>query len=78
MAGAFWDSEETVARVDKAGTKGTYYLVKKVSKGKRVYVDLREHYDRKDGFAQHTTKGSAIPVEAAEELIAALQQAIEG
>ncbi len=77
MAG-FWDSEETIARVGKAGTKGTYYLIKKVSKGKKSYVDIREHYDRKDGSSQHTTKGSAVPVETVAELIAALQQAIEG
>ncbi len=75
---SFWDSEETVVRVDKAGTKSTYYLIKKVSKGKKSYVDIREHYERKDGSSQHTTKGSAVPVENVEEVISALREAIAG
>lgn len=75
---SFWDSEKQVADVEKAGTKNTFYRVKEVVKNGRKYVDVREHYTKKDGTVQYTTKGTAVPVESLGELVAVLTALAEG
>lgn len=72
MAKSFWDSEETVCDVEKQGTKGTFYRIKKVSKNGREYIDLREHYTKQDGAVQYTTKGTSIPMDNLKELAVVL------
>ncbi len=59
----FWDKEKEILQVEKAGTKASYYSFKEVSKGGRDFIDVREHFTKADGTAQHTTKGMSIPKE---------------
>lgn len=59
MAG-FWDEEELVGQIDKNGVD--QILIKRVRKGNRKYIDIRQHILRGEEL-QHTQKGISIPEE---------------
>ncbi len=74
---AFWDSERELLQVKKEGTKTSYYSFKRVSKGGRDFIDVREHFAKADGTIQHTAKGMAIPVEMFDNMMVGFRDVYE-
>lgn len=73
MAKAFWDTEKTLADVDKPGTKSTFYRFKEVTKNGKRYIDFREHYKTAAGEERFTGKGTAIPVDGFADVMVAFR-----
>ena len=71
----FWDKEPEVLvdRIDKTGTKSTFYMIKRVFKNGRELIDFREHYHTKDGALRYG-KGTSIPIENVQEIADHLQE----
>ena len=65
MAEAFWDTEKTIVILPK-NDKGEQIHVKKVSKGKKEYIDVRTFYTKGDELLPG--KGIAIPIDLADEI----------
>lgn len=74
MAG--WAINKIYGDVDKSSTKSTFFRVAHVEYNGRQYVDVREHFPKANGGAQHTKTGIAIPVADAAKLIEVLQAAV--
>lgn len=74
---AFWDKEREMVKVDKAGTKSSFYSFKKVEKSGRSFIDVREHFTKADGSIQHTAKGMSIPVGMIVDMATAFNDVVE-
>jgi len=74
---AFWDKEQELCRINKVGTKASFYAVKAVEKNGREFVDVREHFEKADGTLQHTTKGMSIPKDMFLEFTIQIREAAE-
>lgn len=61
----FWNTEKTIAIIPK-NDKGEQIHVKKVSKGKREYIDVRTFYTKDDELLPG--KGISIPIDLADEI----------
>lgn len=70
---AFWDSEESLAEVDKGPEK---IFVKRVRKGERTYIDIRTFWSDDSGEWRPSKKGIAIPIELAPQIAEAVQKGV--
>ena len=73
----FWDKEQELAKVEKKGTKSSFYSFKLVSKNGREMVDVREHFEKIDGTIQHTAKGMSIPLNTFTDMMVAFRDVNE-
>lgn len=74
---AFWDKERELLRVEKKGTKSSFYSFKAVEKSGRSYVDVREHFEKIDGTIQHTAKGMSIPMAMITDMMVGFRDAVD-
>lgn len=65
MAKSFWDTEKTIATLPK-NDRGEEIHVKKVTKGKKEYIDVRAFYPKDNELLPG--KGIAIPIDLADEI----------
>lgn len=66
---SFWDSEEVLGEIDKGDER---IFVKRVTKGKRAYIDVRTFWLGDDDEWKPSKKGIAIPLELAEDVAQAI------
>lgn len=72
--GGFWDMEIDVCEVELSEKKKI--MVKRVAKGEKDYVDVRQQYMKKDG-TWGIGKGIAIPIEHAEDIADIIKGAVK-
>jgi hypothetical protein len=58
-----------LARVPKSTTKSTFYMFQEVEVYGKKMIDVREHFERKDGSVQYTKVGITIPMEVFADLV---------
>lgn len=73
----FWDKEREILRVPKVSKPENFYSFKDVTKNGRRFVDVREHFEKKDGSTQHTTKGMSIPFDTFQDMMVGFRDAVE-
>lgn len=54
--------EKELLRVPKAGSNTEFYKFQLAKANGKLVVDVREHFVRKDGSEQYTTKGYSVPL----------------
>ncbi len=74
---AFWDKEKELVKVDKVGTKSSFYSFKRVEKNGRTFLDVREHFSKADGSVQHTTKGMSIPMNMVTDIMVGFRDVVD-
>lgn len=72
-----FEVKRELVRVPKPTTKSTFYMFQEVEVYGEKKIDVREHFERKDGSIQYTKVGMTIPLSVFEDLMAGFRDVAE-
>lgn len=58
-----WKSIKQYGDIKKTGTQSAFIRFQRSESNGKKYIDVREHFSRKDGSEQYTVKGFSVAVE---------------